>query len=304
MLARKQLAIGNDLNGANFKIRDPLPSTQIYAFAAKRFLKALELKFIPNLRSNLNSTQTGENFTEDAASGEISKEPSVKRLINFLKRICADLLAGRALLHPILLAAVFLAAKFGALYVVDEKILGSGYDLGIFGEFAYYIFFDFVLGAYFIALCAHIIYTSPEVKSLKILRKILLAIILASCALGYFSSDVNYQKLGVLEAFLIASLICICIYSVATEILNDHSNAVFWGFAYVLNYIGALFVIFHAQAAEVVAAILIILCPLAWAFYFKYEFQKSLAKDAASNDEILNSASSDEISKSKARTES
>ncbi|WP_298757858.1 hypothetical protein [uncultured Campylobacter sp.] len=228
----------------------------------------------------------------------------MKRLIDFLRRIYADLLAGRALLHPILLTAAFLAAKFGALYVIDQKILGSGYDLGIFGEFAYYIFFDFVAGAYFIALCAHIIYASPEVKSLKILRKILLAVILASCALGYFASDINYQKIGVLEAFLIASLICICIYSVATEISNEHSNAVFWDFVYVLNYIGALFVIFHAQAADVVAVILIILCPLAWAFYFKYEFQKSLAKDAASNDEILNSASSDEISKSKARAES
>ncbi|WP_297994392.1 hypothetical protein, partial [uncultured Campylobacter sp.] len=107
----------------------------------------------------------------------------MKRLIDFLRRIYADLLAGRALLHPILLAAIFLAAKFGALYAIDEKILGSGYDLGIFGEFAYYIFFDFVAGAYFIALCAHIIYASPKVKSLKILRKILLAAILASCAL-------------------------------------------------------------------------------------------------------------------------
>ena len=63
----------------------------------------------------------------------------MKRLINFFGRIYADLLAGRALLHPILLTAAFLAAKFGALYVIDEKILGSGYDLGIFGEFAYYI---------------------------------------------------------------------------------------------------------------------------------------------------------------------
>ena len=227
----------------------------------------------------------------------------MKRLINFLRRICADLLAGRALLHPILLTVAFLAAKFGTLYIIDQKILESGYDLGIFGEFTYYIFFDFAAGAYFIALCAHIIYASPEVKSLKILRKILLAIILASCALGYFASDVNYQKLGVLEAFLIASLICICIYSVATEISNDRSNAVFWGFAYVLNYIGALFVIFHAQAAEVVAVILIVLCPLAWAFYFKYEFQKSLAKDVASGGEILNNTNGDEISESKARGE-
>ena len=103
---------------------------------------------------------------------------------------------------------------------------------------------------------------------------------------------------------MIASIICICIFSVATEISNDRSNAVFWGFAYVLNYIGALFVIFHAQAADVVAVILIILCPLAWTFYFKYEFQKSLAKDAASSDEILNNANGDEISESKARTES
>ena len=219
----------------------------------------------------------------------------MKRLINFLRRIYADLLAGRALLHPILLTAAFLAAKFGTLYIIDQKILESGYDLGIFGEFAYYIFFDFVAGAFFIALCAHIIYASPEVKSLKILRKILLAVILASCALGYFASNINYQKIGVLEAFLIASLICICIYSVAIEISSDCSNAVFWDFVYVLNYIGALFVIFHAQAADIVAVILIILCPLAWAFYFKYEFQKSLAKDAAS---------SDEISKSKAHTES
>ena len=226
----------------------------------------------------------------------------MKRLINFLRRIYADLLAGRALLHPILLTAVFLAAKFGTLYIIDEKILESGYDLGIFGEFAYYIFFDFVAGAFFIILCAHVIYAASKVQSLKILRKILLAVILASCALGYFASDINYQKIGVLEAFLIASLICICIYSVAIEILSDCSNAVFLGFTYVLNYIGALFVIFHTQAADVVAVILIILCPLAWAFYFKYEFQKSLARDAASNDEILNSASGNKISESKART--
>ena len=228
----------------------------------------------------------------------------MKRLINFLRRIYADLLAGRALLHPILLTAAFLAAKFGTLYIIDQKILGSGYDLGIFGEFAYYISFDFVAGAFFIILCAHVIYATSKVKSLKILCKILLAITLASCALGYFASDVHHQKLGVFEAFLIASLIFICIYLVATEISNDRSNAVFWGFAYVLNYIGALFVIFHTQAADIVAVILIILCPLAWAFYFKYEFQKSLAKDAARGDEILNNTNGDEISASKARAES
>lgn len=55
----------------------------------------------------------------------------MKRLINFLGRIYTDLLAGRALLHPILLTAAFLAAKFGTLYIIDQKILGSGYDLGI-----------------------------------------------------------------------------------------------------------------------------------------------------------------------------
>ena len=210
----------------------------------------------------------------------------MKRLINFLRRICTDLLAGRALLHPILLTAAFLAAKFGTLYIIDQRILESGYDLGIFGEFAYYIFFDFVAGAFFIILCAHIIYATSKVQSLKILRKILLAIILASCALGYFASDINYQKIGVLEAFLIASLICICIYSVAIEISSDCSNAVFWGFVYVLNYIGALFIIFHAQAADIVAIILIILCPLAWAFYFKYKFKGALAKNAENESKI------------------
>ena len=210
----------------------------------------------------------------------------MKRLINFLGRICADLLAGRALLHPILLTIAFLAAKFGTLYIIDEKILESSYDLGVFGEFAYYIFFDFVAGAFFIILCAHVIYATSKVQSLKILRKILLAVILASWALGYFASDINYQKIGVLEAFLIASLICICIYSAAIEISNDCSNAVFWDFVYVLNYIGALFVIFHAQAADIVAVILILLCPLAWAFYFKYKFKGALAKNAENESKI------------------
>lgn len=229
----------------------------------------------------------------------------MKKSINYLERICTDMLTGRVLLHPILLTAAFLATKFGTLYAIDEKILGSGYDLGIFGEFAYYIFFDFVAGAYFIALCLHWLLTGATKRSLAPLRAALALLIVAACILGYLGADEHFQKEGTMFYFFAGSLIAICIYLLVAAIKLKRFLPVICAFAYVLSYVFCVWIYFQIPLKSLyVIRVLFLLCPLAWAFYFKYEFQKSLAKDAASGGEILNRASSDEISENKERTES
>ena len=88
-------------------------------------------------------------------TAKIPKEPSLKKSINYLERICTDMLTGRVLLHPILLMAVFLAAKFGTIYLTHVAIFGREYSWKNFGEEPFYMSFDFTANAYFIALCLH-----------------------------------------------------------------------------------------------------------------------------------------------------
>jgi len=220
----------------------------------------------------------------------------VKRLINFLKRIYADLLAGRALLHPILLTAAFLAAKFGTIYLTRIAILGREYHRGNFGGELFYISFDFTANAYFIALCLHWLLSGAIKRSLAPLRTGLALLILAACILGYLDADEHYQKEGTMFYFFAGSLIVICIYLLVAAIKLKRFLPVICVLAYVLSYVFCVWIYFQIPLKSLyVIRVLFFLCPLAWTFYFKYEFQKSLAKDAAS---------SDEISKSKARTES
>ena len=229
----------------------------------------------------------------------------MKKSINFLRHIYADLLAGRALLHPILLTAAFLAAKFGTIYLTRIAILGREYHRGNFGGELFYISFDFTANAYFIALCLHWLLAGAIKRSLAPLRAALAILIVAACILGYFDADEHYQKEGTMFYFFAGSLIAICIYLLVAAIKLKRFLPVICALAYVLSYVFCVWIYFQIPLKSLyVIRALFFLCPLAWAFYFKYEFQKSLAKDAASNDEILNSASSDEISKSKARTES
>ena len=229
----------------------------------------------------------------------------MKRLINFLKRIYADLLAGRALLHPILLTAAFLMAKFGTIYLTHVAIFGREYSWENFGEELFYVSFDFTANAYFIALCLHWLLSGAIKRSLAPLRTGLALLIVAACILGYLDADEHYQKEGTMFYFFAGSLITICIYLLVAAIKLKRFLPAICALAYVLSYVFCVWIYFQIPLKSLyVIRALFFLCPLAWAFYFKYEFQKSLAKYAASNDEILNSASSDEISKSKARTES
>ena len=228
----------------------------------------------------------------------------MKRWIDFLRRICTDLLADRALLHPILLTAAFLAAKFGTIYLARIAILGREYHRGNFGGELFYISFDFTANAYFIALCLHWLLSGAIKRSLAPLRAALALLIVAACILGYLGADEHFQKEGTMFYFFAGSLIAICIYLLVAAIKLKRFLPVICAFAYVLSYVFCVWIYFQIPLKSLyVIRVLFLLCPLAWTFYFKYEFQKSLAKDTASNDEILNSASSDEISESKARGE-
>ena len=229
----------------------------------------------------------------------------MKRLINFLRRICTDLLAGRALLHPILLTAAFLAAKFGTIYLTQVAIFGREYSWKNLGGEPFYMYFDFTANAYFIALCLHLLLDGAIKRTLAPLRAALALLIVAACILGYLDADEHYQKEGTMFYFFAGSLIAICIYLLVAAIKLKRFLPVICVLAYVLSYVFCVWIYFQIPLKSLyVIRALFFLCPLAWTFYFKYEFQKSLAKDAASNDEILNSANGDEISKSKARAES
>ena len=228
----------------------------------------------------------------------------MKRLINFLGRICTDLLAGRALLHPILLTAAFLAAKFGTIYLTHVAIFGREYFWENFGEKPFYMSFDFTANAYFIALCLHWLLTGATKRSLAPLRAALALLIVAACILGYLGADEHFQKEGTMFYFFAGSLIAICIYLLVAAIKLKRFLPVICAFAYVLSYVFCVWIYFQIPLKSLyVIRVLFLLCPLAWAFYFKYEFQKSLAKDAARDGEILNNTSGDEISESKARGE-
>ena len=229
----------------------------------------------------------------------------MKKSINFLRRICADLLAGRALLHPILLTAVFLAAKFGTIYLTRIAILGREYHRGNFGGELFYISFDFTANAYFIALCLHLLLDGAIKRTLAPLRAALALLIVAACILGYLDADEHYQKEGTMFYFFAGSLITICIYLLVAAIKLRRFLPAICALAYVLSYVFCVWIYFQIPLKSLyVIRALFFLCPLAWTFYFKYEFQKSLAKDATSDDEILNNTNGDEISASKARTES
>lgn len=105
--------------------------------------------------------------------------------------------------------------------------------------------------------------------------------------------------------FFAGSLIAICIYLLVAAIKLKRFLPAICALAYVLSYVFCVWIYFKIPLKSLyVIRALFFLCPLAWTFYFKYEFQKSLAKDATSDDEILNNTNGDEISASKARTES
>ena len=232
-------------------------------------MSRFEIKFKPN----------GKNFTRDAASDEISKEPSLKKSINYLERICADLLAGRALLHPILLTVAFLAAKFGTIYLTRIAILGHEYHRGNFGGELFYISFDFTANAYFIALCLHWLLSGAIKRSLTPLRAALAILIVAACILGYLDADEHYQKEGTMFYFFAGSLIAICIYLLVAAIKLRRFLPAICALAYVLSYVFCVWIYFQIPLKSLyVIRALFFLCPFAWAFYFKYEFQKSLAQ--------------------------
>ena len=228
----------------------------------------------------------------------------MKRLINFLKRIYTDLLTGRALLHPILLTAIFLAAKFGTIYLTHIAIFGREYSWENFGEKPFYMSFDFTANAYFIALCLHWLLTGAIKRSFTQLRTALALLIVAACILGYLGADEHFQKEGTMFYFFAGSLIAICIYLLVATIKLKRFLPTICAIAYVLSYVFCVWIYFKIPLKSLyVIRALFLLCPLAWTFYFKYEFQKSLAKDAARDGEILNNTSGDEISESKARGE-
>ena len=175
---------------------------------------------------------------------KIPKEPSLKKSINYLERICTDMLTGRVLLHPILLTAAFLAAKFGTIYLMHVAIFEHEYSRKNFGEALFYMSFDFTANAYFIALCLHLLLDGAIKRSLTPPRAVLALLIVAACILGYLDADEHYQKEGTMFYFFAGSLIAICIYlSVAAIKLRRFLPAI-CALAYILSYVFCVWIYF------------------------------------------------------------
>nr|WP_314522557.1 hypothetical protein [uncultured Campylobacter sp.] len=203
----------------------------------------------------------------------------MKKSINYLERICTDMLTGRVLLHPILLTAAFLAAKFGTIYLMHVAIFEHEYSWKNFGEALFYMSFDFTANAYFIALCLHLLLDGAIKRSLAPPRAVLALLIVAACILGYLDADEHYQKEGTMFYFFAGSLIAICIYLLVAAIKLKRFLPVICALAYVLSYVFCVWIYFKIPLKSLyVIRALFLLCPLAWTFYFKYEFQKSLAQ--------------------------
>lgn len=82
----------------------------------------------------------------------------MSKIINFCKPVYADLIAGKLLLHPILLTAAFLVASSGAFWLIDDVIFGCGYGWDFVGEGIFFMFCSFAIDAYFLTFCSYLLF--------------------------------------------------------------------------------------------------------------------------------------------------
>lgn len=191
------------------------------------------------------------------------------KVVNFCKSTVADVLADRMLMHPVLLVATFLTAKYAAFWLMTDVIMGTSYDYGFFGLIFLYLMFSFVSGAYFLVFCFYLLFATSFSRKFRLLWLVFAALILAGCVWGYIGADINRQKEGVIVGFLIASLVAICIYILAAVFATKSFLLLAYAIIYLISFAGAVWLIYMA---DYLLFALETLCPLAWAFYFRSEF--------------------------------
>lgn len=197
----------------------------------------------------------------------------MSKIINFCKPVYADLIAGRLLLHPILLTAAFLVASSGAFWLIDDVIFGRGYGWDFVGEGIFFMFCSFAIDAYFLTFCSYLLFRAYFTRRHKFIWLGLGVFILISCIYGYLSAHIDHQKEGVLACFFAASLIAICIYILLAAFAAKSFWPIVYAVIYPVSFFAAVWLIFRTQGYYILE-ILQTLCPLAWAFHFKVKFKQ------------------------------
>lgn len=207
-------------------------------------------------------------------------------LQNYFKNLCADLRAGRLLLHPIVLTAAFLAVHSLYYYVVFHGIFGERYRWDFVRDGILAFLLEFSYSAYFIAVCTHLLLVRKIGRCFALMWAALAVLLVAACFLGYYAADSDHQKEGVFNFFFLASLIAVCIYLIFLAVKFRRFLPIIYAAVFVASYALAIYIVFKTESFRIfsLARALSIVCPLLWAFYFKFEFQRISAtqdKDGA-----------------------
>nr|WP_314167312.1 hypothetical protein [uncultured Campylobacter sp.] len=200
---------------------------------------------------------------------------------SYFKNLYADLRVGRLLLHPILVTAAFLAARRLCYYIIFHFIFDRWYGWDFVGEGIFVFMLEFTCCAYFITTCTHFLLVRKIKYSFALIWAALAVLLVAACFLGYYRVDINHQKEGVLYSFFLASLIAASIYLLFLSVVCKRFLPIIYAAVFVASYALAVYIVFKAQSfgAFSSAWALSIVCPLLWAFYFKFEFKRIFASE-------------------------
>lgn len=169
--------------------------------------------------------------------------------------------------------------------MINNAIFGLGYDWGFLGDGFFLMFYHFIINAYFLVFCSYMLFRASFVRRLKFIRLGLAIFIIIGCIYGYFDADIDRQKEGVFVGFFIASLVAICAHVLVITIELKSFLPIAYTVVYLISFSASIWLVFNTQG-NYAAMVLNTICPLAWAFYFKSKFKKTLAKNAENESKI------------------
>ncbi|WP_297883366.1 hypothetical protein, partial [uncultured Campylobacter sp.] len=101
------------------------------------------------------------------------------------------------------------------------------------------------------------------------------------CFWGYYHVDIDHQKEGVFYSFFLASLIATSIYLLFLSVVCKRFLPIIYAAVFVASYALAIYIVFKTELFGFFSSVqvLLIVCPLLWAFYFKFEFKRIFASE-------------------------
>ena len=202
-------------------------------------------------------------------------------LKSYFKNLGVDLRAGKPLLHPILVTAAFLAARRLCYYIIFHFIFDRWYGWDFIGKGGFVFMLEFTCSAYFITLCTHFLLVRKIRYSFALIWAALAILLVTACFWGYYRVDIDHQKEGVFYSFFLASLIATSIYLLFLSVVCKRFLPIIYAAVFVASYALAIYIVFKTELFGFFSSVqaLLIVCPLLWAFYFKFEFKRIFAPE-------------------------